>query len=97
MSLIQVTPDYLTGKASDVRLLRSEHEQTMQLMTRLVDSLGDIWKGDAQNAFLMKYRSMNVTFRNFSELLESYAMLMDTAAVRLQNTDHMLKTTMQNL
>ena len=39
---------------------------------------------------------MQSTFTNFSEMLESYAKLMDTAARELQNTDQSLKATMQN-
>ena len=97
MAIIQVTPGFLSGKATDVRKLRTEHEQTMQQLTQLVNGLCDQWKGGAQDAFVAKYRSMDVTFKNFAEMLESYARLMDTAAVELQNTDQALKAMIQNL
>ena len=96
MALIQVTPEMLTGKANEVRKLKGEHEQTIQRLTQLVNGLNDTWKGQAQDAFVAKYQSMESTFKNFAELLEGYAKLMETASAQLQDTDQALKSTMQN-
>lgn len=96
MAVIQVTPETLRSKATDVRNYRSEHEDTMQKLKNLIYALNEIWKGEAQNAFLEKYESMQPTFTNFSELLEGYAKLMDTAANELEATDQSLKSTMNN-
>ena len=74
MAVIQVTPETLRQKATDVRT----------------------YKGEAQDAFLAKFESMQSTFTNFSEMLEGYAKLMDTAATQLENTDQSLKSTMTN-
>ena len=94
MALIQVTPELLTGKASELRGLKAEHDETMNKMRTLIMGLNEIWKGDAQNAFVAKYESMQGTFTNFSQMLEGYALLMDTAAQRLQDTDTSLQGTM---
>jgi len=96
MALIQVTPDVLTSRAQEVRRFRSDHEQTMQRLTSLVNGLNDIWRGQAQDAFVERFRSMEPTFRNFSEMLEGYAKLMDTAARELQQTDQNLRSTMNS-
>ena len=48
------------------------------------------------DAFVQKYESMQSTFTNFSEMLESYAKLMDTAATKLQETDQSLSNTMKS-
>jgi len=96
MAMIQVTPELLNSRASDVRRLKTEHEQTMQRLNQLILGLNDVWKGQAQDAFVAKYQSMQSTFRNFSEMLEGYATLMDTASRELQNTDQQLKGTMQS-
>ena len=96
MALIQVTPDLLNGKASELRALRSEHDDTMSRMRSLITGLDEIWKGDAQSAFLAKYESMQSTFTNFSQMLEDYARLMDTAANQLRDTDQTLQTTMNS-
>jgi len=96
MAVIQVTPELLTGKAGDVRKLKGEQEQVIQKLTTLVNGLSGIWKGEAQDAFVSKYTSMQPTFKNFAEMLEGYAKLMDTAAKELQATDQALKSTMNS-
>ncbi len=96
MALIQVTPDLLQGKATELRALRSEHDETMARMRTLIMGLNEIWKGNAQDAFLQKYESMQSTFTNFSQMLEDYAKLMDTAANQLQDTDTNLQSTMNS-
>lgn len=96
MALIQVTPDLLTGKANELRGLKGEHDETMSKMRTMIMGLNEIWKGDAQDAFVAKYESMQSTFTNFSQMLEEYAKLMDTAAAKLQETDAALQATMNS-
>ena len=94
MALIQVTPDLLNGKANELRNLKSQHDEAMNKMRTLIMGLNEIWKGDAQDAFVAKYESMQSTFNNFSQMLEDYAKLMNTAAQKLQETDTALQGTM---
>lgn len=96
MALIQVTPDLLKGKANELRGLKGEHDQSMQKMGTLIRGLNEVWKGDAQDAYVAKYESMQTTFTNFSQLLEDYAKLMDVAAQKLEETDTSLKSTMDS-
>ena len=96
MAIIQVTPEVLNSKAGEVRSLKSQHDETISKLRSLILALNETWKGEAQDAFVAKFESMQSTFTNFSEMLESYAKLMDTAARELQNTDQSLKATMQN-
>lgn len=96
MAIIQVTPEVLRSKATDVRSYRSDHDNVIAKLTTLVNGLNETWKGEAQDAFVAKFESMRSTFQNFSEMLEGYAKLMDTAANELENADQSLKTTMTN-
>lgn len=96
MALIQVTPDLLNGKANELRGLKSQHDEAMSKMRTLIMGLNEVWKGDAQDAFVAKYESMQSTFTSFSQMLEDYAKLMNTAAQRLQETDQTLQSTMRN-
>jgi len=96
MSMIQVTPEMLRGRAGDVRKNRAEHDATIQRLNQIVFGLEDVWKGEAQTAFVERYRSMEATFKNFSEMLEGYAKLMDTAANQMQETDSALKGKMNS-
>lgn len=95
-SMIQVTPEMLRSKAGEVRNYRGQHDDTMARIKNLVYALNEIWKGEGQDAFLSKYESMQPTFSNFSELLETYAKLMDVAANDLESTDQSLKAKINN-
>ena len=96
MALIQVTPDLLNSKANELRTYKDQHYEAMAKMRSLIMGLNEVWKGDAQDAFVAKYESMQPTFTNFSQMLEDYAKLMDTAAQRLQETDQSLQATMNS-
>lgn len=96
MAIIQITPELLTAKAAEVRRLRSSHDDVMAQMKTLVHGLNDQWKGDAQNAFVAKFDSMQASFTSFSEMLEGYASLMDTASREMSATDASLKGTINS-
>ena len=96
MALIQVTPELLRGKSTELRGLKQQHDDAMTRMRTLMQGLNEIWKGTAQDALLAKYESMQGTFANFSEMLDDYAKLMDPAATQLETTDSQLATTMNN-
>ena len=96
MAMIQITPDILMSKASEVRNLKSTHDDTMNRLKNLVHDLNSVWKGEAQDAFLASFDGMQSKFTDFSEMLEGYAKLMDSAARELQTTDQQLKGQMQS-
>lgn len=96
MAIIQMTPELMRDKANEVRVLKSNHDETMEKLGSLIRSLNEQWKGEAQDAFVAKFDSMQGTFKGFSEMLESYAKLMDHAANNMQETDQSLKVQMQN-
>ena len=96
MALIKVTPDMLRARATTVRSDRNDHDTCIARISATVNGLSDVWQGEAQTAFLEKYRSMEPTFKQFSQLLEDYATLMDKSANQLQETDVLLKTTINS-
>ena len=87
MALIQITPDTLRAKATEVRGYKSEHDDVISKLRTLVNGLNETWKGEAQDAFVANFESMRSTFDNFSEMLEGYATMMDTAANQLEQQD----------
>lgn len=94
MALIQVTPELLTSKANELRNLRSQHDEIMSRMNSLITSLHEVWRGDAQEAFVEKYESMQATFNSFSELIEEYAKLMNNASNKLYDADQSIQASM---
>lgn len=87
MALIQVTPELLRAKANELRGYKGEHDEAMSKMRTLILGLNEIWKGEAQDAFLERYENMRPTFSNFSQMLDDFAKLMDNTANRMQQTD----------
>ena len=96
MALIQVTPDMLKSKATELRGYNSQHQEAMNKMRTLMMNLNEVFKGEAQTALLNKYESMQPTFTNFAEMLEDYAKLMDTAAQEMENLDQSLASQMNS-
>ena len=96
MALIQVTPDLLNGKATELRGIKDEHDQAMARMRTLILGLNEIWKGDAQDAFVARYEGMQTTFQNFSQMIEDYAQLMNTTAQNMQETDQQTASTISS-
>lgn len=96
MATIQVTPDLLNSQAQQLRGIKANHDQAMNEMRNLITNLNQIWKGAAQDAYLAKYESMRPVFDNFSQMIEEYAALMNTAANAMQETDQTLSNTMSS-
>lgn len=86
-SSIQITPEELRGQSQTVRDYKEEQEEVMQKITNLILSIGEVWTGDAQVAFINKYQSMQPVFTSFANALEEFAELMQTAANEMEATD----------
>ncbi len=87
MALIQVTPSLLRDKAKELRNLKSQHDDTMNKIKSMVNGINDQWKGEAMQAYVDKYNGMESTFKQFSEMLEKFALLMDSSANDLEQAD----------
>ena len=90
MAKIEVTPEMLKGKSTELNSLRGEHEAVMARITNLVNGLSDQWSGDAQRAFLQSFTEMKPTFDNFVRILQGYSDLMVKAAGALEETDRQI-------
>lgn len=97
MALIQVTPELLNEKANGLRQLKASHDEAMARMTSLINGLSDIWRGEAQTAYVEKFQSMQGVIHSFSEMIEEYAMFIDRAANTMAETDASLKANMAGL
>lgn len=97
MATIQVTPTMLRGKASEVRGIKSNHDAIVDQITSLVNNLNSQWKGAAQSTFVDRYNQFKgTTFVTFTNMLEGYAKLMDTAANELEAQDTTLANSTMN-
>lgn len=90
MAIIQVTPELLREKAKELRNYRAEHDEVIQKSKALVNGLPDQFKGQAADSFIQKFNGMESTFKQFSEMLESFAVKLDNNANTLEETDKQL-------
>lgn len=97
MSLIQITPENLRSQANAIRKCRYEQETNINKLKKLVYSLEDSWKGEAQDAFVIKFQSMDSVYRKLYDVLEQYANLMEKAANEMQSTDQNIKRMIQSI
>ncbi len=97
MSIIQVTPERLYSEAE--RLLNYKRQQAAEMskLRTLVQTLRSQWRGEAHNAFVAEFNSMEYSFRNFSILLEDYAKLMKSSADQLKQTDKNLRNKIRRI
>ena len=86
-SSIQITPEELRTQSQAVRDYKTEQEEVMQKITNLILTIGEVWTGEAQVAFINKYQSMQPVFTSFANALDEFADLMQTAANDMESTD----------
>lgn len=87
MAQITITPESLRGRATEVRGLKTNHDDTMAKLDKLIHSLNSEFKGEAHDALVSKFESMKPQFNEFSNMLEGYAKLMDQAANNIEEAD----------
>ncbi len=97
MSLIQVTPEHLHTQARNIRKYNDKQEETMSRIRRLIYSLDESWKGEAQRAFVQKFQSMESIYRKLTDVLNEYAKLMDRTAEEMQKTDQDVLRMIKNI
>ena len=56
MALIQVTPEVLNSKATEVRNLRSQHDDTMARLRSLILALNETWRARHRLRLLQSLR-----------------------------------------
>ena len=95
--LTQITPELLRAQASEVRKYKTEQDQIMKQLRKLILSLNEDWKGEAQTAFVEKFNSMDYALKDLKRVIEEYACLMETAAREAEEKDRCFSSMIQNI
>lgn len=90
MSTIQIRPTELRSRANELENLRQTHLEIMKQLRILVMSLPDVWKGEAEEAFVSSYLSQNQTMTDLANTLEDYIQLAQKAADEIETKDQSL-------
>lgn len=95
--LIKIVPERVKEEADKIRDCREQHIDLMDRLTNLVINLGDIWEGQAYDAFSSSYKEIQKEILKFAEALENYAAKMDDVSNRMINTDQALASKINSL
>ena len=80
----QVTPEILKDKALEMRSIRSQHDYYVKKMNHLTDELQKLWTNDIQTSFIEELSQMQSALKDFTNLADEYASLLDMAARELE-------------
>lgn len=94
---ILVNPATMSEKSSQIRQYKEAHQDVMTKITNLVMNIGEVWQGEAQNAFISKFLSMQPVYDSFEEALEEFAILMDKVAEEMRKTDETGKSIINSI
>lgn len=94
---IKIIPERMREEANKVRSYRDEHVEIMSRLNNLVFSLSESWDGEAQRAFVSRYRGMQRKFEQFDEMLRSVSDAMDDNASKMQSADASLASRINSL
>lgn len=97
MSVILITPEGLRREAERLLKYEKDYENEMNQLRQLINSLSTQWSGQAQNAFVMKFNSMENVYREFGEILKNYAELIKKTASLGQSADGDLTRRLKNV
>ncbi len=84
---ILVNPNTMSENSNQIRQYKEAHQEVMNKITNLVMNIGEVWQGEAQNAFVSKFLSMQPVYDSFENALEEFAELMDKVADEMKKTD----------
>lgn len=86
---IKIDAETMRSNAATLRNLRGTHDENINAIGNLIRNMcnTDVFTGEAANAYLNRYDSMQATFQNFSQLLEEFATDLDSVASNFTDTD----------
>ena len=96
-NIILVNPATMNEQSNQIRKYKEAHQEVMNKITNLVMTLCEVWQGEAQDAFVSKYLSMQPTYDSFENALEDFAVLMDKVAEEMRRTDEAGKNTINSI
>ena len=87
MAVIKIDAETLRSKATEIRNLKSNHDDNINRMRSIVTNLSGVFEGQAGTAYVNQFESMQATFTSFSEMIEMFAAELDSTASNFENLD----------
>lgn len=97
MPLIQLTPELLEEKASNLEITSERNEDVIGRLDGIVNALEGDWEGDAYNAFRTSYQAKREKFQKFTLDMREFAKYMRDFADIIREEEKRQTTAAQNL
>ena len=97
MANFVVHPDLLDQKANELEQARIADQEIMAQMRTLVMNLDQVWKGDAEAAFVQKFLSRQKDMNEMQNTLKNYAKEAHNAASQARSLDQILNKLVKSL
>lgn len=85
---IVVTPEVLRERARTIKDYKSQQEDVMGRVDNLMWSLGESWRGEAQDVLILKYSAMQPRVKSFQSAIMEFATLAEDTATKFESVDN---------
>lgn len=89
-SHIKVSQQGLSNAINRIRSAKEEYDHALAVIESTINSLDDVWTGNAQIAMREKFAEKRATFRQFAEEIDSYAQDMTAFRDQIAQRDQTL-------
>lgn len=84
---ILMSPEKMRSRAATYDQKRSDVENTISAMTRLVNELQEEWKGEGSTAYAARYNELKPSFDKMAELIGEIAKSLRDSAQYMEDAD----------
>lgn len=84
---IHIDAEMMHDKAKELRDLRAAHDENIRRIHTLMESMGEVFQGQAATAYANRYAEMQPVITSFSEMIEEFAVELDSVATNFTETD----------
>lgn len=84
---IKYDPAFLRDKAGELRIAAKNYADSIDKLTNLVNSLPDVWSGNAEEKLVTAFKEMMAGFDGMDDTLESYAVALEKSADNMETAD----------
>lgn len=86
-SKARLDPQELKNKALEMRSITSQYDYNVRKMQYIVEDLEKLWQNDAQSSILKELENVQSALKDYSNLADEFASLLEIAALELQTSN----------
>lgn len=83
----QFSPKSLENRALEMRSITSQYDYNVRKMQYMIEDLEKIWQNEAQTSIIQKLENLHSALKDYSNLSDEFASLLEMAALELQTSN----------